>query len=534
MNFYELQQYLSGKKVFTNIKRYQPEIHQAILDVTSFLPDDTGLTERCKIIQDGIESYSMIPECSVCGKEKVRFINKKLSATCSQKCSRKLATAKAKKTFQTKYGVDNPFKDESVKNKIRETNLERYGNESFTRTDEYKEKTKKTCQERYGEDHHLKSSETRDKIKNSLIEKFGVDNPFKDSEIKKKIQGTLKERYGVEFSSHARYDVGVLDKLLDRRYMEESYNSYGAEWIINDLNVSKKTVYDYLLKHEIDLLNDGRSFKEKEVQNFIESLGFSVECSRRNLIHPYEIDLYIPEKNLAIEFNGIFWHSTVFKDRNYHQKKSLMCKDKGIKLIHVWEDDWDNKKEIVQNKIAFSLGISERIYARKCDIVYPSTKKIREFYNTNHIQGFVRATTHIGLEYGGELVACVSFLDTGDGIFDLNRYATSKSVVGGFTRLLREFKKSFEWDTIFTFAHLDYSHGNLYGVAGFDKIRITEPGLWYVKGERRHRREQFMKHKLKDKLENFDDSLTERENMEAHGFVQLFDAGSIRFELTSK
>lgn len=282
--------------------------------------------------------------------------------------------------------------------------------------------------------------------------------------------------------------------------------------------------------------NIGPSKGEDEVVEFIQSIcDFDIERSSRNVIPPYELDIYIPSHNIAIEFNGVYWHSEVYRSSDYHQKKSLLCMEKGVQLIHIWEDNWnsESKREVIKKKIKAKLGVSvERVFARKCKIVIPDPTEVRSLVESNHIQGFTGASIWIGLEYDKELIACIGMKRTEDaGVWDLIRYSTSKQVIGGFSRLLSYFKRNYAWSMVFTYAHLDYSHGNLYEQTGFTKKHITPPGMYYAKNRIRHRREKFMKHKLKNKLEVFYPEKTERENMNMNGFVRIYDSGNIRYEL---
>ena len=135
----------------------------------------------------------------------------------------------------------------------------------------------------------------------------------------------------------------------------------------------------------------------------------AVETSNRTILNGKELDIYLPELNLAFEFNGLYWHSELHKDRRYHLEKTKLCADKGINLIHIWEDDWDNKVEICKSIILNKIGKSERIYARKCDIRIVDNKLVREFLDINHIQGFVGSKIKIGLYYNYELVYYVQF-----------------------------------------------------------------------------------------------------------------------------
>lgn len=280
----------------------------------------------------------------------------------------------------------------------------------------------------------------------------------------------------------------------------------------------------------------GPSRKEQELAGVIESFGITIEQSRRGLLGDgREIDIYLPDFKIGIEFNGLYWHSDAFKGQEYHQKKSIDAMDRGIKLIHVWEDDWMNptKRQVIIQKIKHMCGLSETVYARKTEFdSNPSSKDVREFLERTHIQGYL-PSNYVALRHEGDIVAVLGMKRAGDsGEFELTRFSTSCSVVGGFSKLLKNWKKANDWSSISTYAHLDYSHGDLYRKNGFECLGTTKPNYWYIHPASlvRESRQSFMKHKLADRLENFDPSLTERENMSNNGYLRVYDAGSIRFK----
>ena len=149
-----------------------------------------------------------------------------------------------------------------------------------------------------------------------------------------------------------------------------------------------KTASDYATSNE-----------EKDLLDFIKDLTTEKIISNdKSIINPYELDIYIPSKNLAFEFDGIYYHSNQFKDKMYHYNKTKLCEEKGIRLIHVFEDDWRFKQNIVKSMIKSSLGIYDRkIFARKCEIKNILVSEYRNFMNENHLQGYTTASYYIGL-----------------------------------------------------------------------------------------------------------------------------------------
>jgi hypothetical protein len=148
-----------------------------------------------------------------------------------------------------------------------------------------------------------------------------------------------------------------------------------------------------------------------------------------------EIDIYLPELKLGFEFNGLYWHSNKFKEKNYHLNKTDWFKEKGIRIIHIWEDDWILRREIVESQIKNSIGLNtNRIFARKCYIKEVDVKIARKFLNENHIQGFVNSSNKLGLYYNEDLVSIMTF-DNNEGRkkmelfgYNLNRFCNKKGI----------------------------------------------------------------------------------------------------------
>ena len=146
------------------------------------------------------------------------------------------------------------------------------------------------------------------------------------------------------------------------------------------LNLWKKELEKVVYNHT--------SISEKEISDFIKSIcNYEILENDRNIISPKELDVYIPQKNLAIEFDGLYFHSTKFgKDSDYHLGKTLACEEKGIRLIHIFEDEWLFKRQIVESIIKSALGIyKQKIFARNCEVKEIDDKTFRNFCNENHI-----------------------------------------------------------------------------------------------------------------------------------------------------
>lgn len=285
--------------------------------------------------------------------------------------------------------------------------------------------------------------------------------------------------------------------------------------------------------------NSNVSKKEKELADFVENdLGFSIERSYRKIEHlsPKEVDIFIPEKNVAIEFNGLYWHSEANgKDKNYHYEKWLNCENSGVRLLTVWEDEWENKKDIVKSHLKHVLGVndSEKVYARKTVFREISKDVAQVFLSNYHIQGFVGASIYVGLfkHDTDELVAVANFLKS-DNDYVLSRYATSGSVVGGFSKIIKYFEKFYEYDKLVTFADRSFSDGGLYENNGWVADKELPPDYSYIMPNKIARFHKFGFRKKKFQQDSsliFDDNMKEKQLAELNGLDRVWDLGKIRF-----
>jgi len=280
------------------------------------------------------------------------------------------------------------------------------------------------------------------------------------------------------------------------------------------------------------------SYPEQMLANYIESLGFDIVRNDRTVIPPKELDIFIPEKNVAIEFNGLYWHSEKFNHKNYHYNKYISCEAKNVRLIQIWEDDWNFKQDIVCKMLAQKLGVlsQQSVYARKCKIDSSvGVNEAKQFLNENHIQGWTTSSYYYGLRFEGLLVAlvCMKKVDDKNAVWDLVRFATSANVPGGFSKLLKAFRKDHD-GAIKTFADLTLSDGGLYYQTGFVMDKFISPDYFYVETGNPIRSHKFSyrKKRFKNDPELFyDESMTEGELAAANGLLKIYDAGKLRFVL---
>ena len=284
------------------------------------------------------------------------------------------------------------------------------------------------------------------------------------------------------------------------------------------------------------------SHREFELYDYIKSIyGGEVMRGSRAIVPQLELDIYIPDKKLAFEFDGIYWHSEskndarcVGKDNNYHLFKTLKCLEHGIRLVHVFENEWKFKTDIVKSRIKNLLGLTPNvIYARQCVVKEVPVELSNEFQDANHIQGHVNAKINLGLFYNDKLLSLMTFSRPRfrrDVDWELIRFCNliETVVVGGASKLFTYFIRTYDPNSIVSYADRRWSVGNLYEKLGFTLDSESPPNYWYWKGDIDLRsRMCYQKHKLKDILETFDPDLTEVENMYANGYNRIFDCGNL-------
>jgi len=330
-----------------------------------------------------------------------------------------------------------------------------------------------------------------------------------------------------------------LDKLRNMEWLYEQHmvQKKPLVQIANDLNVSDITVGNYLHSHGLETQNYFQSLGERSVNDFILSLDIKTLTNTRSIISPYELDIYIPEHAIAIEYNGLYWHSEqAGKNKNYHKKKYDLCKNKGIQLITIFEDEWIQRQEHVKSKIKSLLLCDDRekVYARKTKVVTVFKHLKKEFLENNHIQGDDRSSIEIGLEYTDRLVACMTFRKRSDGIYELSRYATSARVVGGFSKLFKYFCNVYNFNKVISFADLRWSTGKMYTVNGWVIDGIIPPDYSYSPDAvNRFHKFNFRRKNLSNLLVEYNPKLTERENCDNNKILRIWDCGKIRFVYNS-
>jgi hypothetical protein len=510
-----------------------PEIYNEIIEFTKDISDIKFPFK----IWHWINNEKNYMRC-YCGNKLSQNMNWKdgYKKYCSNKCSAnsKETKEKLKETLLNKWGVEHYSKTEEYVKKVKETSLKKWGVDNYSKTNDYKEKSKKTYLSKWGVDNYTKTDEYKEKSKKTSLRNWGVEFPTQSEVVKSKISETNLKKWGVRhIFQNEEYRISNF-KISNNQFYEEfkdGFNLFNCDYGLNHKFKIKTDDYYGRIKSGNKLctvchpISDSSSIKETMIFNFIKE-NYEGEIIRGWRDSRMEIDVYLPELGIGFEFNGVWWHSEKYKDKWYHVKKTEFFEERGIRIIHIWEDDWNNKVDIVKSQIKNWLGLTERkIFARKCYVSKVNSKSGIQFLNENHIQGVDRSSIKIGLYYLGELVSIMTFdhfegrKKMKEGECNLSRFCNKLNtrVIGGASKLLNHFIKNYNTKRIISYADRDWSNGNLYKKLNFDYLSKSNPDYKYILNERRIHKSRFRKSKTGISESNLE-------------LVKIWDCGKIKFE----
>lgn len=495
-------EWFNKTRELTKFKKHKPLIAD-IIHQTTFLPNNSSIPQRLWHV---VNTTSEIPKCKMCPTN-VSWDHryKKYKTYCGNPvCVGSDPEIINNKKLHTNYNAS------VLKRQI--TNLERYGVTNYLATDQVIQRNK-ILSSAISKEQHKHRAEQRSK--------------------------TLMSLYGVENYSHLQLSIGVLDKLKDPTWLYSQHYTHqkSLTQISDELQVAggATTIGQYLKRHGLSTQTlPARSYGEKQISQFLTEYSVEHSINNRDIISPLELDIYIPTYKLAIEYCGLYWHSEQQgKGRQYHKRKYEMCKDKGIQLLTIFEDEWVERQAQVKQKITSLLNKSNtiKVFARNTTIVELSTSEKDTFFNANHIQGTGPGSITYGLKYNNQIVAAMCWIKQ-QTQWVLNRYATCCRVPGGFSKLLYHFQCCTQWSTLVSFADLRWSVGNLYEKTGWTLHSILPPDYFYSPdGHTRIHKFNYRRKNLPTKLKKFDPSLSETENCKANNILRIWDCGKHRYVL---
>ena len=289
----------------------------------------------------------------------------------------------------------------------------------------------------------------------------------------------------------------------------------------------------------------GRHLSRNECEIYEYIRKFSKDALQRDhkIIKPKELDIFIPSKNIAIEYDGLHWHNEIM-DRitpSFHLYKTELCNEKGVRLIHIFEDEWLEKPQIVKSILKNILGATANyIYARQCEVRNVDSMTATQFLDDNHIQGQCKSKYYYGLYYKGELVSLMTFSkaklhrknnEDSENTWELLRFCNKLDtiVVGGASKLLKHFIGEVKPIKIVTYVDKRWSVGTLFKRLGFVHTHDDKPNYFYVVGDSRENRFKYRKSELIK--QGFDKNKSEHEIMLERGIPRIYDCGTMAFEM---
>lgn len=407
------------------------------------------------------------------------------------------------------------------------------------------EKTKKTNMLRYGVTNPAKAKVIQEKIKQTNLKKYGVTSPAKNEDIKNKQRKTLKEKYGdtnpgaqanhIKFMKYRSEQSDILElEWLDKDNFRGKYDDNGGPIFYNFKCLKCGNIFqdDFHSREPIcrvcNPLFVGKSKIEDDIYDFIKNNynnGIIIRHDRK-ILNGKELDFYFPEKNLAIEFNGTWWHGYKFGEemslsefKRKHEWKRIECQKLGIRLLNIDEADYINRPEVFNNFILDCLLERKKIYARDCEFKEIIDKKIaKDFCEKYHVNSWRNSSVAYGLFYKNELICVASFSKHHKYGWECIRlcYKTGISIIGGWEKIQKHFGKQF-----LHYVNLNYFQGDNKTGCGY---RFVFNRTNVVYRNQLQSKENIMKYARKNYMYN--DKLSAFQNCLACGGIAIFDCGN--------
>lgn len=477
------------------------------------------------------------PKCYCGNPLKFRSYSRGYAKYCCAACANKDPRKKeaTRKNMLAKYGVENISQIKAVKDK-KAGKCNKGRGKPWTEAQH--KLFKATMQQRYGVDHPSQLPEYIQKRENTWLTKYGVKHI---SELESTKQSKRNKKDMETISNHSDIvDIVHRDGIT---FYICNCPIHGKFEIPSGIYYDRKRLDSELCTMCQPIGYISKSKLESFIENLLIAEGVVFQKHVRGILDKKELDFYIPSHNLAIECNGVYWHSDKVKtDKKYHFQKYSKCNLARIQLIQIWEDWIQNKPDIVRDVVRSKLGIyNERVFARKCAV-----KEITQIEADNilqyHIQGTIKSSYRFGLFYDGRLIACMLFnkfrgnmmgkINSG---YELSRFCTipGMQVIGGASRLLKYFIRRYNPDKITSFSANDISNGNLYKALGFINKKQSSGSYWYIQHNTliRFHRFHFRKSELKKMGYEYG---TEFEIMNKRPYHRIYDSGTTCWELMIK
>lgn len=516
---------------------------------TSMLPDGISNSER---FYCWLHKITEIPACPFCGKPR-RWKDMKSGyfATCGDKACKSAGIAKGNREAVRDW--------DTIQKKMRQTYKERTGYEHNMQNPEFKKKFFEDYTKAHnGESCGVQSKKAIENRKKTFDEKYNGSYraAFEAGMIKK--YGSVEEcikansnNIKLATATKSENDLEELKRRLD--VMGFLFNGIKDENIIYLRCKKCLTIFEIPRARVNRRYNSNnynfcpfcgsterkyRSDLEQEVCDELYTFyNYAILTNIKYMFNGLECDIVLPDVKIGIEVNGVYWHTEEYKDDNIHYTKKQTVENHGYQLIQIWDDDWiiADKRRIIISRIKNKLGLSKKIFARKCSVKNINKLTAKEFFIENHLNGYVESIYNIGLFYNDELVEAMC-IDNSNGILVLNRFCTKQNmnVVGGLSKMISFFKKNHKDETMITYADCDWTNtkDSCYEKVGF---RVKNPHIqyyWWANHNKRHTIKELKEKKSNTIKFNELNNTSEIETMTKYGYKRCFGSGFIIYEMT--
>jgi len=457
---------------------------------------------------------------------------------------------KIQKTNQKRYGANSPLESKEIQEKIQNTNLKKYGVKYPLQNQNIQHKSHQTAIKKYGDDYMQIARNAfleknnfqnpfvvhKEKIKNSLLKKYNVDHPLKKDDIYKKSQKTLKHNHGVYNPAQLHIPVKSYEIIEDKIQFKILCETYSLKELTSILNVSESIIWNRHNKYELDIYSKkSRSQYEEEIAFWLD--GQNINYQRNYKINSKTVDFLI-NNNVAIEFNGLYIHSenSVYGkklkiDHKYHWRKFINCRDQNIKLFTIFEDEWNDRKEIIKNKILVLLNRADKgIGARKLTISPITSTQAIKFLNQYHLQGGIYSSVYLGAFENKELVSVMTFIKRNNNQYELNRFASDFKIHSGlFSRMIKYFENNYDFNFIYSFSDNRWSWGDVYKNNGFEFNSSIKPDYFVTNYQLREHKFNWRKSRIKSRFNIDISNKTEIELIRELKWDRIWDCGKVKW-----
>lgn len=514
----QIQDVLKDKhhKLTHTLKKFYPNIYSSLCSLTDKIctVDNPTIYERLYLLKENITDKNDLI-CPICKKNYRKFKVNKYFDTCSKVCCNK-NLEKIIKRKQSRINHFGSYVSKEILEKTQQTCLKKYGKTSYSKLQEFKDKVAETKLKKYGSKTYnnskkmlhtkevkygSKSYNNINKIRETLKQKYNVVAPVQITTVQKQQQLTCLKKYGVKSFLSTK---SCSQQSKKQAYEKMMNNSFDIPAFSFDDYLKTRGVVELLFKckrcNQIfsAIHNSGihhrcpicyhyvPSKTQFELTSFLKQFVQIIENTRKVIV-PYELDVYIPEKKIAIEFDGLYWHcDEVLNNKNYHLYKTKLCEKQGIQLIHIFENEWLKKKEIVKGYLKSLLGIYDKGIFNDFQIK-TIDKQISEIFQNENSLSTIDSDVNLGLISNDELNYLMSFSkeQNKSNIWKIDNSCSKLGYSVSYentSKLLNYFEENYHPKTITWIIDRRWGNGNLQKELGFKLIKTTKPEQHFWKG----------------------------------------------------